>query len=461
MEDNNHDRTESDSWDQSPDLLSEHELEAQGSQRKMAGDKKVLQIGTADPTFSKVDPDYHFCYRLSCKALLSSRKKESATVRLRVEDPDQLRQPPLELHELHTAFPRRCQLYLNVFRHNRTPAPTGVDPNEWKSVPVVFGAFDHHGGDLRLKISGCVCVNSQVIAAVARPGDEKWAVFNQTLLIEAQRMLETSWNLVVLRFRDKSRDPLHFYLVDRQSFAIKEGYKDCRNSRVVPTTVKVVDKAVGADGGPECDEAGKAKKSPTIVSGESELQLEEELLVNSPSKAGRPDKMKKVGIDFQPRLVEPEPEQTLEKSDGEDKQCVKKAELECRPKSRSSASSDSKTGHSCGSHEGKVTQKLGDGVWIEHTMVLQDYLELKLRLPSSACAPKQSINLDMTADTLRLECSFAPYSEEAPLSFSTSLLTRCNADLAKATYCSADKSITIRAPVVELRQTGGSMDSLD
>jgi len=54
-----------------------------------------------------------------------------------------------------------------------------------------------------------------------------------------QHLLETSWNLVCTKFRDRAKDPLHFYQVDRHSFTVKQGYKDCKNSRVVPARIKV------------------------------------------------------------------------------------------------------------------------------------------------------------------------------------------------------------------------------
>lgn len=79
------------------------------------------------------------------------------------------------------------------------------------------------------------------MASVIRPRDEFWAILDQKVIIKVQQMLETTWNLVAHKFSNRSRDPLYFYQADRQSYLIKQGYKDCKNSRMVPAVIKVID----------------------------------------------------------------------------------------------------------------------------------------------------------------------------------------------------------------------------
>ena len=91
-----------------------------------------------------------------------------------------------------------------------------------------------------------------------------------------------------------------------------------------------------------------------------------------------------------------------------------------------------------------------DRVWIEHNIVSNGYLHLKLMLPALVTSPKKSILLDMSEQILSLK-HLAPGQKGSPSEiFTTFLLIRCDADKAKAVYSRLDNSVTVLAPLLEM-----------
>jgi len=180
MERRSGDSYDDDSWEQSSDQTPTDERAKPDKPVNPLSDSSGQDGSEAEPTFAAIDPGHHFCYRLSCRAWLATRNQESPELRLRPGDSADLKQPPIEQRELSCGFPKRCKLYLNVFRHSRTQPPSGATPSDWDEIPFVFSQFQHHGGDLLIRISGSVCVNSIVVETVVRPREEFWAILNQS-----------------------------------------------------------------------------------------------------------------------------------------------------------------------------------------------------------------------------------------------------------------------------------------
>ena len=453
--------SESDSCDQSPDLISPDKAACQKHPAKANSGKVEAQSELTDPTFDRVDPNYHFCYRISCRAVLTSRKQPALEVKLRDEGTPQLKQDPIDEKELSRAFPKKCILYINVFRHSRTPAPAGSDPSKWNEIPFIFDSFNHHGGDLLIKISGSVCISSRVMAAVVRPRDEFWAILNQKVIIKVQQMLETTWNLVAHKFINRSRDPMHFYQADRQSYLIKQGYKDCKNSRMVPAVIKVID---SAEDEKQVQKLGQGCHEVTAdldgIQGSS-VEGQEVLNVSTRLTGGGKGLARKASSNSKPLASDQQSDHRLDKYISKDQSDQHESGQEKSSQSGSLSSNYSLIESQESNHKEFIANKMHDRVWIKHNIVSNGYLHLKLMLPAFVTLPKKSILLDMNEQILSLKHLAPDQKDSPPEIFTIFLHTRCDADKAKAVYSRLDNSVTVLAPLLEMKDPSGDMNSLN
>lgn len=232
---------EKDEWVDSPRAMGTDEKEEEQTQKEAISRLNLRKESEIDETCEKIEKDIHFCYRISCNALLSTKKGSTEEIQLKFATTAEIFQPAIEEKELENNCPKQCIIYLNVFRHKKCPKPTGKHAKEWSEIPIIISRFQYQEGCQLIRISGDVAINWDVVHEIVKPGNELWGILNQKILIQVQNLLESTWNVIFLKLKNRSRNPLHYYMLDRESYTVKEGYKDAKNSRVVPDSVKVCD----------------------------------------------------------------------------------------------------------------------------------------------------------------------------------------------------------------------------
>ncbi len=96
--------------------------------------------------------------------------------------------------------------------------------------------------------------------------------FNKELMQKLQSLLETTWNVVAAHFKHHSKNPNFFYNMNTEDFFIRNSYKDCHDSHVLPNGIKVIEdtkdvhkKENPKDGDLKTDLLGKPSDGKTIV----------------------------------------------------------------------------------------------------------------------------------------------------------------------------------------------------
>lgn len=389
-----------------------------------------------DSSISLVNEEYNFCYRISTHGSLIERTDESLKTTKPKSSSTLLFQEHLREEEVLRIFPSRCIIYVNVFRHPRSPKPIGTSPESWTEIPIALSGFDHHQGSKVVKISAIVCLNNTVIENVVKPKSEMWAILNQQILIQLQKKLDTTWNIVYHHFKDRAREPFFFYEVDRQMYTIRVGYKDSQNSRKIPHEIKTA-----ATGNikevPASQLAFSEKKFPLPFNSTlKEPHTLEEIKIKLVSKKEvekftHLDELKEQTQLSSAQSLSDKPTLTSEIDKSSFSLCMSKPQ---------NLEKGLKDGQEHGDQREEIATRIARGFKIEQYFASNEVVLLKLILPSLPGSSFELPTIEVCHTNLKVECIT---KNGAKAIFKAVLDPEVNFEEAKAWYCKLENSLLI------------------